>query len=151
MNLLQVQIDLLKEEKKEILKKQSTGSYYVSANDDVRLTEIDEILKKEDFLIVSPERVDRIDIGVPFKLEIDYGDDDKEIMEGVLVEQRITTEPHDKFITTISPLGEAIHRLSLGEDFSYTVNKTNVISGRILEINLPTEERMAELVKKRNK
>lgn len=72
-------------------------------------------------------------------------------MEGVLVEQRITTEPHDKFITTISPLGEAIHRLSLGEDFSYTVNKTNVISGRILEINLPTEERMAELVKKRNK
>ena len=42
MNLLKVQIDLLKEEKKEILKKQSTGSYYVSANDDVRLTEIEK-------------------------------------------------------------------------------------------------------------
>lgn len=148
MNLLKVQIELLKEERKELLKKQSLLANYASDNTKQRLAQIEEILEKENFQIISPERIDRIDIGVPFKLEIDYGDEEKEVMAGVLVEERVTTEPIDKFITSISPLGEAIHRLGLGESFSYTVNKTNTISGRVLEINLPTEEKMAELVKK---
>lgn len=113
------------------------------ANTRPRLREIELILKvSED---IKPVQSDKLEVGYEFTVSLDYGDDDKDLHTGILVEEKVAANSN---LTSIaSPLGKAIVGRRIGENFNYTVQKDFHVNGRILDANIPTIERAREIVK----
>lgn len=141
MKLTEIQKELLKEEEKDLYKKIGMGM-----EDDQtrpRLRMIDLMLKTAED--VTPTESEVLEIGKEFTIAIDYGDDDKDVFTGILVEEKAVTNLN---LTSIgSPLGNAIVGRKIGDDFSYTLEKGYKVNGRILDANIPTIERAREIVK----
>lgn len=143
MKLTEIQQELLKQEEKELLKKIGVGMEDEQTRSQLRMIEL--MLKTSE--IATPTESDLLEIGKEFTVSMDYGDDDKEIFTGILVEEKALPNLH---LTSIaSPLGNAISGRKIGDDFSYTLERGYKVTGRILDANIPTLERAREIVKKK--
>lgn len=143
MKLTEIQQELLKQEEKELLKRIGVGMEDEQTRSQLRMIEL--MLKTSE--IATPTESDLLEIGKEFTVSMDYGDDDKEIFTGILVEEKALPNLH---LTSIaSPLGNAISGRKIGDDFSYTLERGYKVTGRILDANIPTLERAREIVKKK--
>ena len=140
MRLTEIQKELLKEEEKELCRKLGMGM-----GDNNSLEEIRQLIKTSEKIV--PTESEKVEPGKEFTVSLDYGDDDKEILTGILVEERTTLISKNNFISDQSPLGQAILGQPIGKEFNYNVQKTFHVSGRILDANIPTIERAKEIVK----
>lgn len=141
MRLTEIQRELLMEEEKDLQKKIGIGME--DDNTRPRLREIDLILRASED--IKPTQSDKLEVGHEFTVALDYGDNDKDLLTGILVEEKVVTNSN---LTSIeSPLGKAIVGRRIGENFNYTVQKDFHVSGRILDANIPTIERAREIVK----
>ena len=140
MRLTEIQKELLKEEEKELCRKLGMGM-----GDNNSLEEIRQLIKTSEKIV--PTESETVEPGKEFTVSLDYGDDDKEILTGILVEERTTLISNNNLISVQSPLGQAILGQPIGKEFNYNVQKTFHVSGRILDANIPTIERAKEIVK----
>ena len=140
MRLTEIQKDLLKEEEKELCRKLGMGM-----GDNNSLEEIRQLIKTSEKIV--PTESEKVESGKEFTVSLDYGDDDKEILTCILVEERTTLISNNNLISVQSPLGQAILGQPIGKEFNYNVQKTFHVSGRILDANIPTIERAKEIVK----
>ena len=113
--------------------------------DNNSLEEIRQLIKTSEKIV--PTESEKVEPGKEFTVSLDYGDDDKEILTGILVEERTTLISNNNLISVQSPLGQAILGQPIGKEFNYNVQKTFHVSGRILDANIPTIERAKEIVK----
>ena len=141
MKLTDIQKELLKQEEKELLKKIGMGTEDNQARPRLRMIEL--ILKTHEK--ANPKEDDTLEIGKEFTVALDYGDDDKEVFTGILVEEKVI--PRVNLTSIESPLGNAILNRKIGDDFSYTIERGYKVNGRILDANIPTIERAREIVK----
>ena len=140
MRLTEIQKELLKEEEKELCRKLGMGM-----GDNNSLEEIRQLIKTSEKIV--PTESEKVEPGKEFTVSLDYCDDDKEILTGILVEERTTLISNNNLISVQSPLGQAILGQPIGKEFNYNVQKTFHVSGRILDANIPTIERAKEIVK----
>ena len=140
MRLTEIQKELWKEEEKELCRKLGMGM-----GDNNSLEEIRQLIKTSEKIV--PTESEKVEPGKEFTVSLDYGDDDKEILTGILVEERTTLISNNNLISVQSPLGQAILGQPIGKEFNYNVQKTFHVSGRILDANIPTIERAKEIVK----
>lgn len=140
MRLTEIQKELLKEEEKELCRKLGMGM-----GDNNSLEEIRQLIKTSEKIV--PTESEKVEPGKEFTVSLDYGDDDKEILTCILVEERTTLISNNNLISVQSPLGQAILGQPIGKEFNYNVQKTFHVSGRILDANIPTIERAKEIVK----
>lgn len=141
MRLTEIQKELLKEEEKELCRKLGMGM-----GDNNSLEEIRQLIKTSEKIV--PTESEKVEPGKEFTVSLDYGDNDKEILTGILVEERTTLiSNNNNLISVQSPLGQAILGQPIGKEFNYNVQKTFHVSGRILDANIPTIERAKEIVK----
>ena len=140
MRLTEIQKELLKEEEKELCRKLGMGM-----GDNNSLEEIRQLIKTSEKIVPTESEI--VEPGKEFTVSLDYGDDDKEILTGILVEERTTLISNNNLISVQSPLGQAILGQPIGKEFNYNVQKTFHVSGRILDANIPTIERAKEIVK----
>ena len=140
MRLTEIQKELLKEEEKELCRKLGMGM-----GDNNSLEEIRQLIKTSEKIV--PTESEKVEPGKEFTVSLDYGYDDKEILTGILVEERTTLISNNNLISVQSPLGQAILGQPIGKEFNYNVQKTFHVSGRILDANIPTIERAKEIVK----
>ena len=130
----------LTEIQKELCRKLGMGM-----GDNNSLEEIRQLIKTSEKIV--PTESEKVEPGKEFTVSLDYGDDDKEILTGILVEERTTLISNNNLISVQSPLGQAILGQPIGKEFNYNVQKTFHVSGRILDANIPTIERAKEIVK----
>ena len=141
MRLTEIQKELLKEEEKELCRKLGMGM-----GDNNSLEKIRQLIKTSEKIV--PTESEKVEPGKEFTVSLDYGDDDKEILTCILVEERTTLiSNNNNLISVQSPLGQAILGQPIGKEFNYNVQKTFHVSGRILDANIPTIERAKEIVK----
>ena len=107
-----------------------------------------EVVKAEDIA------TDHADIGTSFKVVMNTPSGREKtvegtLIEGTLIETNIAGEGAHVLCTIISPLGQALYGKEVGDEFSYTIERTGrKMSGRVLALtNSMIEEKGAIKVK----
>ena len=69
----------------------------------------------------------------------------EKIVEGTLIETNIAGEGAHVLCTIISPLGQALYGKEVGDEFSYTIERTGrKMSGRVLALTNSMTDSMTE-------
>lgn len=98
-----------------------------------------EVVKAEDIA------TDHADIGTSFKVVMNTPSGREKIVEGTLIETNIAGEGAHVLCTIISPLGQALYGKEVGDEFSYTIERTGrKMSGRVLALTNSMTDSMIE-------